>query len=38
MSRLYVYHKAAGLVRRYRTRDPLELLDAMHAGDAGAAK
>ena len=30
MSRLYVYHKAAGLVRRYRTRDPLELLDAMH--------
>ena len=30
MSRLYVYQKAAGLVRKHRTRDPFELLDAMH--------
>ena len=30
MSRLYVYHKAAGLIRRYGTRDPFELLSAMH--------
>ncbi len=30
MSRLYVYHKAAGLIRRHGTRDPFELLSAMH--------
>ena len=30
MSRLYVYQKAEKLARRYRTRDPLELLSAMH--------
>ena len=30
MSRLYVYRKAAGLVRNYGTRDPFELLSAMH--------
>ena len=30
MSRLYVYQKIAKLVRRHGTRDPFELLDAMH--------
>ena len=30
MSRLYVYQKTEKLVRKYGTRDPFELLDAMH--------
>ena len=30
MSRLYVYQKIEKLVRRHGTRDPFELLDAMH--------
>ncbi len=30
MSRLYVYPKITRLIRRYGTRDPFELLDAMH--------
>ena len=30
MSRLYVYQKVGKLVRRHGTRDPFELLDAMH--------
>ena len=30
MSRLYVYQKIGKLVRKYGTRDPFELLDAMH--------
>lgn len=30
MSRLYVYQKAENLIRRYGTRDPLEILSAMH--------
>lgn len=30
MSRLYVYQKVGNLVRRHGTRDPFELLDAMH--------
>jgi Zn-dependent peptidase ImmA (M78 family) len=30
MSRLYVYQVIGKLVRRYGTRDPFELMDAMH--------
>lgn len=30
MSRLYVYQEIGKLIRRYGTRDPFELLDAMH--------
>ena len=30
MSRLYVYQAIAKLIRRHRTRDPFELMDAMH--------
>ena len=30
MSRLYVYQEVEKLVRRHGTRDPFELLDAMH--------
>ena len=30
MSRLYVYQKTEKLVRKHGTRDPFELLDAMH--------
>ncbi|MCR5812050.1 MAG: ImmA/IrrE family metallo-endopeptidase [Lachnospiraceae bacterium] len=30
MSRLYVYQKIGKLVRKHGTRDPFELLDAMH--------
>ncbi len=30
MSRLYIYQKVGKLIRRHGTRDPFELLDAMH--------
>ena len=30
MSRLYVYQAIAKLIHRHRTRDPFELMDAMH--------
>ena len=30
MSRLYVYQAIAKLIRRHRTRDPFELMDALH--------